>query len=105
MAPRLGLPRRILLVRVCARFVRGHPWRPCAVSEPTAWRAVTVVRVVRTHAMLIRPTTREGRRRLVELRAILKIRSTRNRDRLEAQKELAALLAPTTAAPAKEANA
>jgi hypothetical protein len=52
--------------------------------------------------MLIRPTTREGRRRLVELRAILKIRTTRNRDRLEAQKELAAL---TTPAPAKEANA
>ena len=44
--------------------------------------------------MLKRPSTREGRRRLVELRAILKIRSTRKSERIEAERELAELLTP-----------
>jgi hypothetical protein len=38
-----------------------------------------------------RPSTREGRRRLVELRAILKIRSIRKAERIAAQNELDAL--------------
>jgi len=38
-----------------------------------------------------RPTSREGRRRLVELRAILKIRSIRKSERVAAQNELDAL--------------
>ena len=38
-----------------------------------------------------RPTSREGRRRLVELRAILKIRSIRKMERIAAQEELDAL--------------
>jgi hypothetical protein len=38
-----------------------------------------------------RPTTREGRRRLVELRAILKIRSIRKAERIATQEELDSL--------------
>ena len=41
-----------------------------------------------------RPTSREGRRRLVELRAILKIRATKRKARAVAEQEIAELLTP-----------
>jgi hypothetical protein len=46
-----------------------------------------------------RPRTREGRRRLVELTAILKIRSIRKSEREAATKEINALAPLLSAAP------
>jgi hypothetical protein len=61
------------------------------VYEGPLPRHTTSVFVGHGAIMRKRPTSREGRRRLVELRAILKIRSIRKAERIAAQVEVDAL--------------
>src|SRR6266446_4018442 len=87
-------------LRTCPRDVREAVRDTCAqnvrerVHEgpfPATSRHRDSVSVGHGAIMRKRPTSREGRRRLVELRAILKIRSIRKAERVAAQEELDAL--------------